>query len=155
MAQVISGYHHLCIFFRYFVALCNIELPLDPRTDLANGQLQHHTSIFPFEWQFAVDARRESSCYQPVRLVHDYCLISFYAYSNASRDAPVTAFSIKLGKITRTSAPIVLALGFVRDPVIRSLKNGGIESRSSFFWMAYKNIGLAVFIHFFSLNIPN
>jgi hypothetical protein len=77
--KLISGYLHLCIFSRYFVALFKTELFLDPRIDLANGQLQHHASVFPFEWELAVDAGWESSCYQPVRLAHNCSLISFYA----------------------------------------------------------------------------
>ncbi|CAA7266374.1 unnamed protein product [Cyclocybe aegerita] len=57
---------------------------------------------------------------------------------------PVLAIAMDLGSITQTSTPVVWAIGLLRDPVIRYVRDAGIESRTSYFWTKYQSIGDAV-----------
>ncbi|KAF8168518.1 hypothetical protein B0H34DRAFT_62865 [Crassisporium funariophilum] len=57
---------------------------------------------------------------------------------------PVVVLVSDLGTISRTASPVVFALGLVRDPVIRYVRDGGIETRRSYFWTKYPLIDQAI-----------
>ncbi|KAJ3517828.1 hypothetical protein NLJ89_g250 [Agrocybe chaxingu] len=57
---------------------------------------------------------------------------------------PVLAIAMDLGSITQTSTPVIWTIGLLRDPVIRYVRDAGIESRTSYFWTKYQSIGDAV-----------
>ncbi|KAF8168510.1 hypothetical protein B0H34DRAFT_646042 [Crassisporium funariophilum] len=59
-------------------------------------------------------------------------------------DFPTVAISVNLGSISETTSPLVWAIGYVRDPVIRNAKAGSSEMRRSYFWTVYKNINDAI-----------
>ena len=59
-------------------------------------------------------------------------------------DWPVLAFSLDLGEITQTSYPLTFALGLVRDPILKYIKDGTAQARSSLWWARWNNIGNAV-----------
>jgi len=57
---------------------------------------------------------------------------------------PTLGLSVDLGTIKELSQAVVWAIGVVRDPSIRTISYGGIESRSTYFWTRYQNISDAV-----------
>ncbi|CAA7266373.1 unnamed protein product [Cyclocybe aegerita] len=67
---------------------------------------------------------------------------------------PALGLSADLGTISELDGPLVWALGFVREPAIRHVNNGAIESRSSYFWTRYKTVGDAIdsFLNDFSYS---
>jgi len=62
-----------------------------------------------------------------------------------------TALAMDLGNMTRTTSPLVLALGLVRDPVMTYTKSGGIPQNRSSLWITrWANAGDAVSIPIFA-----
>jgi len=58
-------------------------------------------------------------------------------------DWPVSAFALNFGNITRTTTPLVFAMGLVRDPVV-TYQTGQLEPRSQLWRKKWRNIGSAV-----------
>ncbi len=63
------------------------------------------------------------------------------SYREINRNWPVMAYALDLGNITQTSRSMVFALGLVRDPVVRYMKDGMFQSRSSLWWTRWSSIG--------------
>ena len=60
-------------------------------------------------------------------------------------DWPVFAFAHNLGTVSGTSAPVVFAVGHVRDPAIEYIIAGGAtQNRSVFFWSQFASVATAV-----------
>jgi hypothetical protein len=59
-------------------------------------------------------------------------------------DWPVLGFSLDLGNITQSPAPFLVSVGLVREPAIRTVSTGGLESRSLYFWTKYNAVEQAV-----------
>lgn len=60
-------------------------------------------------------------------------------------DWPVFAFAHDLGTVSGTSAPVVFAVGHVRDPAIEYIVAGGsTQNRSLFFWSQFSTVSAAV-----------
>jgi len=64
------------------------------------------------------------------------------------------AYALNLGNISQTSRPMVFALGLVRDPVVRYMKDGMFQSRSSLWWTRWSSVGdvVSVVIFVFSFR---
>jgi hypothetical protein len=73
-------------------------------------------------------------------------------YREISRNWPVMAYALNLGSITQTSRPMVFALGLVRDPVVRYMKDGMFQSRSSLWWTRWSSVGNVVSVVIFVLS---
>ncbi|KAJ3517818.1 hypothetical protein NLJ89_g249 [Agrocybe chaxingu] len=65
-------------------------------------------------------------------------------FRQINSSTPALGLSADLGTISELDGPLVWALGFVREPAIRHVNNGAVESRSSYFWTRYKTIGDAI-----------
>ena len=60
-------------------------------------------------------------------------------------DWPVFAFAHDLGTVSGSSAPVVFAVGHVRDPAIEYIVAGGkTQNRSLFFWSKFSTVSAAV-----------
>ncbi|KIP02118.1 hypothetical protein PHLGIDRAFT_112413 [Phlebiopsis gigantea 11061_1 CR5-6] len=60
-------------------------------------------------------------------------------------DWPVFAFAHDLGTVSGSSAPVVFAVGHVRDPAIEYIVAGGTtQNRSSFFWSQFSTVSAAI-----------
>ena len=72
-----------------------------------------------------------------------------------TKDYPVFSFAYDLGSITATSAPLVFAAGFVRDPAIKYADLSGSSSQRSLYYnKKYADIGSLVrAIHILSCPI--
>ncbi|KAA1466346.1 DUF1793-domain-containing protein [Dentipellis sp. KUC8613] len=67
---------------------------------------------------------------------------NFRAISN---DWPVFAFAHNLGSITQASAPVVFAVGHVRDPAIQYIVAGNtLQNRSLYFWSRFASVADAI-----------
>lgn len=64
------------------------------------------------------------------------------------RNNPVLAFAATVEATPTKSSPVVFALGYVRDPVVRYAVDGGVELRHSYFWTEFPKFEDAVSSHF-------
>ena len=52
---------------------------------------------------------------------------------------PIFAFAHDLGNVTNATAPVVFAVGHIRDPAIEYVTIDGMQNRSLFFWSQYSS----------------
>ncbi|PCH41119.1 DUF1793-domain-containing protein [Wolfiporia cocos MD-104 SS10] len=66
-------------------------------------------------------------------------------FRGISDDWPVFAFAHDLGNISSLSEPVVISIGFARDPAVEYITAGGaVQHRSSYFWSRYATIDDAI-----------
>ncbi|KAF9042247.1 hypothetical protein BJ165DRAFT_260171 [Panaeolus papilionaceus] len=68
------------------------------------------------------------------------------------KNNPVLAFAATVEATPTKSSPVVFALGYVRDPVVRYAVDGGVELRHSYFWTEFPKFEDA--LHAFIAGFP-